>query len=93
MLATAMAMVVPGAFRLYSNATNAEHFGTAFFTTMLWVSIIPVALIAGDKLRGRIYPPFVYLAIAWAVNVVGFKLIYHLAWWQDFAAWSLELYS
>ena len=93
MLATAMALVVPGAFRLYSNLGNAEDFGAAFFTTTLWVSIIPLALIVGDKLRGRIYPPFVYLTIAWAINVAGFKLIYHLAWWQDFAAWSLELYS
>ncbi len=93
MLATAITLIVPGAFRLYSNVTNADDWASVFFASMVFTALISVAVIAGDKLRGKIYPPFVYMAVAWAINMAAFKLIYLLPGWHSFAAWSLELYS
>jgi len=92
MLSTALALVTPGLARVFifwfiPNGIPAP--GT--YATMVIIGAIPLALIASDKMRGKVYPPFVYLTIAWAINLAGYKLVPRLDWWHHFAAWSLEL--
>jgi hypothetical protein len=91
MLATSVFLIIPGFFRLYMMLLQPDEFGGPFFYSMLAVSIIPIALLVNDKIKGKIYPPFIYLAIAWAINLAGFKFVHHLDSWHSFATWSLAL--
>jgi len=92
MIATSLALVTPGFSRIfYYYFTGNGIPAPDFYSTMLIASVLPIALIGYDKMRGRIYPPFIYLAIAWAINLIGYKLLPTLNWWQQFAMWSLEL--
>lgn len=91
MLSTAQFLIIPGVFRLYMQLAPTDDWGGVFFNSLLVASVIPVALIIYDKVHGKIYPPFVYLALAWAINLLGFKLIHHFDGWHSFAAWALTL--
>ena len=92
MISTAMALVTPGISRIFffyltSNGIPAPD----LFATMVIASAIPLALIANDKIRGKMYPPFIYLAMAWAINLIGFKYAHTIEAWRIFAAWSLNV--
>ena len=92
MISTAMALVTPGFSRIFffyltSNGIPAPD----IFTTMVIASAIPLALIANDKFRGKIYPPFIYLAVAWAISLIGYKYAHTIEAWRMFAAWSLNV--
>jgi len=99
MISTAMALVAPGISRIFffyltSNGIPAPD----LFATMVIASAIPLALIANDKIRGKMYPPkmyppFIYLAIAWAINLIGFKYAHTVEAWRIFAAWSLNVHT
>ncbi len=92
MVSTALPMITPGLFRIVLNWIPADaDVLEYFFLTMVSVGIVPIALIVADKIRGRIYPPFVYLAIAWAINLAGFKLAHNFDLWRSFTTWSLTL--
>jgi uncharacterized membrane protein len=89
MLSTAVALIIPGFFRLYARLTQPEDFLAAFFEVMAAVSIVPIAMLISDKLKGRIYPPFVQLVVAWGIVLIAYKFIHLLPLWRSFAAWSL----
>jgi uncharacterized membrane protein YozB (DUF420 family) len=92
MLSTALPLVTPGFFRVLLFWIGSDDVPIPdFFMTMVIVGIIPLLLIGSDRLKGKIYPPFVYLAVAWAINLAGVKLMPYVDWWHSFAAWSLEL--
>ncbi len=92
MLSTALPLVTPGIFRVIIFWLADFGFPVpSAFTMMTIVGIIPLALVAIDKLNGRIFPPFVYLTVAWSINLAGYKIVPFIDWWQDFASWSLRL--
>lgn len=96
MLATAQVFVIASMVRIiifyFASVNDLETLSYYFYVSMLIGTIVPLALIANDKMKGKVYPPFVYLAIAYIILiVVGYKVVPDFDWWRSFAAWSLEL--
>lgn len=94
MIATALVFVLPGMSRLVSQlAQRFEWPAPEFYEFQVLVGLLGVALIAWDRMHGRLRAPFVVFTVLWGMNLVIWKLIPGWAWWQAFTAWSVAAWQ
>lgn len=89
MIATGLVFLFPGLSRLIYLGT--EQFGIAppdFYHLQFLVGLAGLALIAWDRMQGRIRAPFVVFSALWGLHLVVWTQIPGWAWWRSFTAWS-----
>ena len=94
MMATALVFLVPGLARAVGQFIGPTGIWIPSFYQMVAIPLfIGLWLMFLDWKNKQTIQPFLVFNICWAVNLVLWKVLPGVEWWQSFSAWSVELMS